>query len=95
MRGSDFIFDSVQLMHYKCHRVIFKRRGSYIDSSDWTKNKRSTIKFQNEDDKCLQYAVTVALNYKETESHPERVSVIEPFISKYCWEEINYPIKSR
>ena len=25
MRGSDFIFDSVQLMHYKCHKVNFKR----------------------------------------------------------------------
>ena len=25
MRGSDFIFDSVQLMHCKCHKVNFKR----------------------------------------------------------------------
>ena len=25
MRGSDFIFDSVQLMHYICHKVNFKR----------------------------------------------------------------------
>ena len=25
MRGSDFIFDSVQLMHQKCHKVNFKR----------------------------------------------------------------------
>ena len=25
MRGSDFIFDSVQLMYYKCHKVSFKR----------------------------------------------------------------------
>ena len=23
MRGSDFIFDSVQLMHYKCHKANF------------------------------------------------------------------------
>ena len=30
-RGSDFIFDSVQLMYYKCHKVSFKRWGSYID----------------------------------------------------------------
>ena len=26
-RGSDFIFDSVQLMYYKCHKVSFKRWG--------------------------------------------------------------------
>ena len=32
----------------------------------------------------------VALNYGEVESHPERVSNIEPFISKYKWERINH-----
>ena len=34
IRGSEFIFDLVQLMHYKCHEVNFKRDGSCIDS--WT-----------------------------------------------------------
>ena len=34
MRGSDFIFDSVQLMYYKCHKVNFKRGGSLIDILD-------------------------------------------------------------
>ena len=34
MKGSDFIFDSVQLMYHKCHKVNFKRGGSYIDSPD-------------------------------------------------------------
>ena len=32
----------------------------------------------------------VALNYGETESHPERVSNIKPFIHKYNWKGINY-----
>ena len=32
MKGSDFIFDSVQLMYYKCHKVPFKRGGSNIVS---------------------------------------------------------------
>ena len=40
MRGSDFIFDSVQLMYCKCHKVNFKRGGSYTDSPDWIKNKQ-------------------------------------------------------
>ena len=34
IRGSDFIFDSVQLMYNKCHKVNFKRSGSYIDFPD-------------------------------------------------------------
>ena len=37
MRGSDFSFDSVQLLYYECHKVNFKREGSYIDSPDWIK----------------------------------------------------------
>ena len=34
MKGSEFIFDSIQLLYYKCHKVSFKRGGSYIDSLD-------------------------------------------------------------
>ena len=40
MRGSDFIFHCVHLLHYKYHKVNFKRGGSYIDSSDWNKAKK-------------------------------------------------------
>ena len=65
MRGSNFIFDSVQLICYKCYKVYFKGGGSYIDSPDWTKKKKATITPKNEDEKCFQYAVTVALNYGE------------------------------
>ena len=32
MKGSDFIFDYVDLLHYKCHKTIPKRGVSYIDS---------------------------------------------------------------
>ena len=42
MRGSDFIFDCVNLMHYKCFQVNFKSGGSYIDSPDWIKKKKAT-----------------------------------------------------
>ena len=93
MRGSDFIFDSVSFMYYKCHKVNFKRYGSYIDSLDWIKNKKATINPKHEDDKCFQYAATVALNYEETKCNPERVSNIKSFINKYNWEGINYPPK--
>ena len=43
MRGSDFIFDSVQLLYYKCYKINFKHGGSYNDSQDWTKKKKTTI----------------------------------------------------
>ena len=33
MRGSDFVFDYVHLLYYKCHNIN-PNRGSYIDSPD-------------------------------------------------------------
>ena len=51
--------------------IHFKRRGSYTDSADSRKKKKATINLQNNDDKCFQYATTVALNYGEIESHPQ------------------------
>ena len=65
MRGSDFIFDAVQQMYYKCHKVNFIRGGSCIDSPDWIKKKKATINRKNADNKCFQYAATVALNYEK------------------------------
>ena len=42
MRGSDFIFNSVQLLYYKCHKINFKCGGSCIDSPDWIKKKKKS-----------------------------------------------------
>ena len=79
-------------MYYKCHKVNFKRGGSYIDSPDWIKTKISIISPKNEDDKFFQYAATVALNYEKIKWNPERVSNIKTFINKYNWEK-HYPSK--
>ena len=43
MRGSEFVFDYVQLLYYKFHELNFNSGGSYIDSPDWIKNKKTTI----------------------------------------------------
>ena len=87
MNGSAFIFDSVQLMYYKCYKVNFKCSGSYIDKKEKSNNPKNT------DDTYFQYAATVALYYEEIESHPERVSNIKLFINKCNWKGINYPLK--
>ena len=39
IRGSDFIFNLVQLL-YKCHKMNVKLGGSYVDSSDLIKKKK-------------------------------------------------------
>ena len=64
--GSDFIFEVVELMDYKLHKICLKRGGSYTKSSKWLLYKRATINPKNgKDDNCFQYALTLALNYNE------------------------------
>ena len=57
LSGSEFIFDSVQMIYYKCHKVNFRCGSWCIDSPDWIKKKKATINLKNKDDKCFQYVV--------------------------------------
>ena len=54
MKGSEFIFDSVDLLYYKFHRISLNWGGSFIVFSNWLKNKKATINPKNNDDKCFQ-----------------------------------------
>ena len=89
-KGSDFIFESVDLLSYSFHKISLKRGKSYIKSPEWVINKRATINPKNKD-KCFQYSITVALNHQNIENHPERISNIKPFIDQYNWEGIEFP----
>ena len=89
MKSSDFIFDCVNLLYYKCHRINQNHVGSYVDSPDWI--KKAAINSINNDDKCFQYAATIALNHEKIGENSQRLSKIKPFINKYDWKGINYP----
>ena len=41
--GSDFIFESVELLDYHLHKISLKRGKSYIKSPECLENKRATI----------------------------------------------------
>ena len=43
LKGSEFVFDYIHLLHYKCHRINPNFGGLYIDSPDWIKNKKAAI----------------------------------------------------
>ena len=91
IRGSEFVFDSVDLLHYNLHKISLNRGGSYIDSPKWLKNKKATINPQNNDDKCFQYALTAALNYEQIKKNPQRISDTKSFISHYSLKVIDVP----
>ena len=94
-RFSEFEFDGVNFLYYDFNKTSINRGGSYIDYPKWLKDKKSTINPKNNDDKCFQYDVTLALNLDKIKKDPQRVSKIKPFIEKYNWEDIDFPSTSK
>ena len=88
-KGSDFIFENVELLDYRLHKISLKRGKSYIESPEWLRSKRATINLQNNDDKCFQYALTVELNHQNIRNNSEGISNIKPFINQYNLKDIN------
>ena len=92
MRGSEFIFESVDLLYYSLHKISLNRGGSYIVSPDCIKNKKATINPKNnKDNECFKYTITAALNHEKIEKDPQRISKIKPFINNYNWKGIEFP----
>ena len=65
MKKSNLVFDTVDALYYKLHKISLNRGGSYNDSPEWVKNKKATINPKNKKDyKCSQHVITAALNHK-------------------------------
>ena len=95
MKGSDFAFDGVNYLYHDLNKISISKGGSYIDSPKWLKDKKSTINPKNNDYKCFQYAITLALNLDKINNHPERISKIKLFIEEYNWKDIDFPSTSK
>ena len=68
----------------------------YIDPLDCIKNKKRTINPLNKkDNKCFQYAITVALNHEKIGEHSEKITKTKAFSNKYNWERIYFPSKQQ
>ena len=66
MKGSELVFNYVNLLYYKCHKISQNCGRSYIASPDWIKNKKVSINPINKKDNiCFQYTVTVTSNHEE------------------------------
>ena len=95
MKGSDFEFDRVNFLYYDFNKISINRGGSYTDSPKWLKDKKSTINPKNNDYKCFQYTITLALNLDRINKNPQRTSKIKPFIEQYNWKDIDFPSTSK
>ena len=66
IKGSDLVFESVDLVDYKLHRVRLRRGGSNIKSPEWLLHKGATINPKSKnDDQCLRWSIISALKYNE------------------------------
>ena len=90
MKGSQFVFDYVCLLFYKCHkkselwRIIY--RFSWLDK----KQKSNNNSINKRDNKCFPFAITVALNHDEIKKDLQLITKIKP-LSKYNQEGLNLP----
>ena len=94
MRGSSYIFESVDLLYHHLHKISLNRGGLYIDSPDWIK-KKATTNPKNKDNECFKNAITAALNFSKINNHSERISKLKPFIKNYNWKDIEFPSCSK
>ena len=96
MKGSSYIFQRIDLLEHHLQKKSLNRGSSYIISPEWLKNKGVTINPKNtKDNKCLQYAITAALNHQNINHNPERISKLKPFINNYNWKDIEFPSYSK
>ena len=95
MKGSDFAFDGINFLYYDFNKTSIYSGSTYIDSPKWLKDKRSTISPKNKDNKCFQYAATLALNIDKINKDPQRISKIKPFIDQCNWKDIEFSPTSK
>ena len=80
VEGMEFVFDYVQLLYCECHKISPNPGGTYINSSDWIKNKIAAENSINKKDrKWFQYGVTATLDYegrKKTRKEQQKLNLL-------------------
>ena len=55
--------------------------------------KRAVVNPINEGDEgCFMWAVIAALHYREIGNHPERISKLKPYVGRYNWDGLVFPV---
>ena len=96
MKGSNYIFNRIELLEYHFHKITLNRGSSYLPILSWVPNKKCTLNPQNKKDNlCFVYAIVLALNYHKISRDHQRISNIIPFTPNYNWNEIHFPAGSK
>ena len=90
--GSNFVSE-VDLLSYHIYKTSLRRGNSYIKSSEWIANKKTTINPKNKwgNNKCFEYSIIIALHHQDFDNHPERISSFHEYFSyDYNWKIIEF-----
>ena len=82
MKSGDFVFDCINLLRYKCHKINLECDRPYIDSPVWMKNKKPTNSPISDDDKWFQYAAAVALNHEQNVKNNPTIALNVFYVKK-------------
>ena len=70
MKGNYFVFDCVEGLFYKCHKVSLNRDLS----AGWLKNQKATINPRNINyEKCFKYVISAPLNHEKIKKDLQRI----------------------
>ena len=78
IKSSYNVFDSIEKFYYKFHKISLTKRGSYIPTLKWIKNKKATVNVQNDDNKSFQYSIINALYYNDIITKHQKVTNVRP-----------------
>ena len=96
LKGSNLVFDGIDLTLVQFIKIKLKRGGSYIPTPKWISVKKATINPKNtKDDYCFAYSIVASIYNNETDHNPDRITKLKPFIKKYDWNGINFPTEQK
>ena len=79
MKGSEFVFDYVHLLYYKCHKINLDCGRSYVGSPERIKLKKATINPTNKNkNKCFQIRINSRIKSWRNRKNSERIANIKP-----------------
>ena len=71
LKDINFKPEGIESITYNLTETIIS--NTFLESPEWTKNKKCTMNTQNKDNNCFQYSVTISLNYQNIKNNPERI----------------------
>ena len=90
--SNSFTYESVEECNIDFNKIDLRRGATYIESSKWVKNRKTTTNPKNTNDVyCFMYAATIALYHDQLGSNPERISQKSRIYAQvFNWHDIDF-----